>query len=422
MYFFIQTCLIIFTLSTLSRSKLIENYIHHEYDGESFYIGDLSQLQIQYNQWVQLLPRVEPFYAIKCNPNPQLVEYLSKLPNIGFDCASQAELSLALNLDTPEDKIIYANPCKGIKHLRFAKENGIKMMTFDNESELVKIKNIFPEAELVLRIRVEEFGSVCSFKEKFGASVRDGEKLLSIAKSMGMNVIGISFHVGSGCKNPNAFYYAIKDCRELFDYAKEELSFDFRLLDLGGGFSDLEKKELDQATLFEKITTAIKEGLDEFFPENLYQDRLRVIAEPGRYFAAKVFTLAVNVSSKKLLSHENQVLSIDDEDQQVEKIMYYINEGLYSAFNCIIFDHTEIKPTAVFINNKLQIIDDIFEHVYKSVIWGPTCDGFDCVSRELELPQLEVNDWIIFENFGAYTMAASSAFNGLPLTKIHWMN
>ncbi|OMJ71869.1 hypothetical protein SteCoe_29814 [Stentor coeruleus] len=162
-------------LSTFSRSKLIENLIQQEQDGESFYIGDLTQIQALYNQWTLLMPRVEPFYAIKCNPNPQLVECLSKLPNIGFDCASTAELSLALNFDIPEEKIIYANTSKGISHLRFAKENRIKMMTFDNESELVKIKSIFPEAELVIRIQVEEFESDCSFKEKFGASLKDAE-------------------------------------------------------------------------------------------------------------------------------------------------------------------------------------------------------------------------------------------------------
>jgi len=369
------------------------------------------------------LPRVEPFYAIKCNPNPQLVEYLSKLPGIGFDCASQAELSLALNLDTPEDKIIYANPCKGIKHLKFAKEHGIKMMTFDNESELNKIKSVFPDADLVIRIRVEEFGSVCSFKEKFGASLKDAEKLLQVSKNLGLNVIGVSFHVGSGCKNPDAFYYAIKNCRQLFDFAKNELSYEFTLLDLGGGFTDLDKRETGETSLFEKIAASIKEGIDEFFPENPAQDsRLRIIAEPGRYFAAKVFTLAINVSSKKVLSNDSQVISTDEDTCQVEKIMYYVNEGLYSAFNCVIFDHCEPSPSAVFTDGKLQVFDDSFEHVYKSVIWGPTCDGFDCISRELELPHLEVGDWVIFENFGAYTMAASSNFNGLPLTKIHWLN
>ena len=369
-----------------------------------------------------MLPRVEPFYAIKCNPNPQLIEYLSKLPNIGFDCASSSELSLALNLDMPEDKIIFANPCKGIPHLKYAKEHGIKMMTFDNESELLKVKNTFPEAELVIRIMVEEFGSTCSFKEKFGASMKDAEKLLLSAKNLGCKVIGISFHVGSGCKNPNAYYCAIKNCRQLFDYAKDELNYDFHLIDIGGGFSGLDTKESSESsTLFENTAGKIKEALDEFFPENFSSGkRLRIIAEPGRYFAQRVFTLAVSISSKKLLSNGSQVISSDDAYQQVDKIMYYVNEGLYSAFNNVIFDHALPKPQAVYSQDRICILNDNQENVYNSVIWGPTCDGFDCITKDLELPQLDVGDWVIFENFGAYTMAASSSFNGFPITKICW--
>ena len=114
------------------------------------------------------------------------------------------------------------------------------------------------------------------------------------------------------------------------------------------------------------------------------------------------------------------MISIDENNTQAEKIMYYVNEGLYSAFNCVIFDHKEPKPKAVYSKEKMQILDDNLEGVYNSVIWGPTCDGIDCISRELELPQLEVGDWIIFDNFGAYTMAASSSFNGFPISKIYW--
>ena len=369
---------------------------------------------------MEQLPRVEPFYAVKCNPTSQVVEYISKLPGMGFDCASTSELSLALNLEVPKDKIIFANPYKGLSHLKFARDHGVRMMTFDSESELIKIRSVYPEAELVIRIMVEEFGSVCSFKEKFGATLKDAEKLISLAHSLSLNVIGISFHVGSGCKNPNAYYHAIKNSKQLFDYAKYHLGTNFKLLDLGGGFTDLENYEGE--SLFEKISSTIKEALDEYFPESSFPEgELRIIAEPGRYFVQSVFTLAISVSGKKLLSNGNQVIS-GDQDSQTDKIMYYVNEGLYSAFNCVIFDHKIPQAAAVYTGSKFVEIDDNLESVYKSVLWGPTCDGFDCVSRDIELPQLEVGDWIIFDDFGAYTMAAGSNFNGFAQSKIYWVN
>ena len=90
---------------------------------------------------------------------------------MGFDCASTREIQLALDQKVPNDKIIYANTCKAVSHLKFAKENGVKKTTFDSEFELLKIKEIFPEAELVIRLSVEEFDSKYSFKDKFGVSV-----------------------------------------------------------------------------------------------------------------------------------------------------------------------------------------------------------------------------------------------------------
>ena len=47
-----------------------------------------------------------------------------------------------------------------------------------------------------------------------------------------------------------------------------------------------------------------------------------------------------------------------------------------------------------------------------STLYGPTCDGMDTLLRGCMLPELEVGDWLAWDNFGAYTLAAGSAFNG----------
>jgi ornithine decarboxylase len=54
---------------------------------------------------------------------------------------------MVMDLGVSPDRIIYANPCKQKSHIRFAKEVGVKVMTFDNEAELQKTKMIYPEAE-----------------------------------------------------------------------------------------------------------------------------------------------------------------------------------------------------------------------------------------------------------------------------------
>eukprot|EP01106_Pelomyxa_sp_JSP_P018565 TRINITY_DN866_c0_g1_i8.p2 TRINITY_DN866_c0_g1~~TRINITY_DN866_c0_g1_i8.p2 ORF type:complete len:146 (-),score=66.16 TRINITY_DN866_c0_g1_i8:814-1251(-) len=55
--------------------------------------------------------------------------------------------------------------------------------------------------------------------------------------------------------------------------------------------------------------------------------------------------------------------------------------------------------------------------VYSSTVFGPTCDSLDCVCKNVALPELEVGDWLYFENMGAYTSSAHSSFNGFSGAK-----
>jgi len=50
--------------------------------------------------------------------------------------------------------------------------------------------------------------------------------------------------------------------------------------------------------------------------------------------------------------------------------------------------------------------------LFASTVFGPTCDSIDIIARSVLLPKLKVGDWMYFQNMGAYTMAAASAFNG----------
>ncbi len=57
---------------------------------------------------------------------------------------------MILDLNVSPDRIIFANPCKHVSHLAYAAANGVKLMTFDNELELHKIRQHFPTARQVL--------------------------------------------------------------------------------------------------------------------------------------------------------------------------------------------------------------------------------------------------------------------------------
>lgn len=114
----------------------------------------------------------------------------------GFDCASIEEMRTVLRLGTHPSSIIFANPCKAPRALTFARKVGIKMTTFDNIDELDNIKKHMPDAQLLLRIFANDSSALVALGEKFGAPLESTHELLLHAKELGMDVVGISFHIG----------------------------------------------------------------------------------------------------------------------------------------------------------------------------------------------------------------------------------
>lgn len=177
---------------------------------------------------------VEPFYAVKCNPDPVIVRLLAAL-GCGFDCATKSEIEMVLNgigkdlnfVDTwrAKDKIVYANPQKMQSHLDYAASNGVSRTVFDGEDELYKLAKVndsLPsdkKLELLLRISTDDEKSVCSFSNKFGCPASEAEQLLAVAKDLGLNVVGVSFHVGSGCGDKGAYSKAMADSYTVFKAA-----------------------------------------------------------------------------------------------------------------------------------------------------------------------------------------------------------
>jgi len=281
-------------------------------------------------------------------------------------------------------RIIYANPCKMVSHIEYAKASGVEMMTFDNSHELIKIAQTYPKAKLVLRIITDDSHSICRFSTKFGAPLSVCGNLLAQAKELGLNVMGISFHVGSGCMNVESFQAAIRNAHSVFQQA-QEMGFEMSLLDLGGGWPGTGYEGI----IFSDIADAIRPLIDELFPSNV-----EIIAEPGRYFVAESHTLAVNIFAKRSMDTEGE-----------KSFLYYVNDGVYQSFNCIYFDHYSPKPLVLNTTNENT-------KLYRSTIFGPTCDSMDCVTKDTPIPELEVGDWLYFRNMGAYSVAAASPFNG----------
>jgi ornithine decarboxylase len=236
---------------------IINNTLEGNLSEEAFYIVDVGKVLKQVQKWNDLLPTVKPYYAVKSNPNPFIMKVLASL-DVCFDCASKNEIATVMSITDDPKRIVFANPCKMSNQIKYARANDVDLMTFDSDYELYKIKLYHPYSELILRIKVDDSESMCKFGSKFGADIDDVKRILEIAKTLSLNIVGISFHVGSGCKNNKQFESAIRDARTCFDIAKD-VGFDFKVLDIGGGFED---------ETFDECASIIRENIEKYKFEN----------------------------------------------------------------------------------------------------------------------------------------------------------
>ena len=352
---------------------------------DTFFVADLGEVYRQHLRWKLNLARVKPHYAVKCNPDPYVLKLLSAL-GTGFDCASKAEIETVLAHGVDPSRIIYAQPCKTKSYIRYAAQNGVAQMTFDNADELHKIKQFCPNAQLYLRILTDDSASLCRLSLKFGAALDCTRDLLEQAKKLGLDVVGVAFHVGSGASDPNAFLKAVDDARWVFDQARE-YGYELQNLDVGGGFV---------GDTFEDMADVLSRALDEKFPPNV-----RIIGEPGRFYVSSAFTIACNIIARRTVEpSEGGLLE--------RSYMLYLNDGVYGNFSSIMFDHQHPLPHIL----KCHEPSDRCRGIDYS-IWGPTCDGIDCISESARFKEtLDVGDWLYFEDMGAYTKCSATRFNG----------
>ncbi|ESW08125.1 hypothetical protein PHAVU_009G020500 [Phaseolus vulgaris] len=351
-----------------------------------FGVLDLGVAMDLMDKWATKLPTVQPFYAVKCNPNLSLIGALATL-GASFDCASKAEIEAVLSLGVSPDRIIYANPCKSASHIRYAATVGVKVTTYDSKDEVEKIRKYHPTCELLLRIKPpQESGARCSLDLKFGALPEEVPELLSVAHAAGLKVTGVSFHIGSGGGDAQAYHGAISAAKSVFDAASRLGMPRMRVLDIGGGFTS--GPMFDAAAM--KINAAIQDSFGN-------EEELVVIGEPGRYIAETAFTLATKVVGKRVRGELRE---------------YWIDDGIYGTLNNILFDHATVTCMPLAFTSKPEDPSCRDFKTYSSTVFGPTCDSLDTVLTDYQLPELQTNDFLVFPNMGAYTTSCSTNFNG----------
>ncbi|KAK2903654.1 hypothetical protein QQF64_009172 [Cirrhinus molitorella] len=355
-----------------------------------FFVADLGVIVRQQIRWGAKMDQIRPFYAVRSNSSPVVVEILAAL-GTGFVCSNKHELDLVKGFGVPSQDVILGGTCKQLSHIKYAAKHNISLLVCDNEAEMRKIARCHPKAKVLLLLTSE---SCCDREETvipFGSTLKDCRHLLECARELSLQVTGVKFNIPSCCQDAQAFSRAVSDARCVFDMG-EELGFEMNTLDVGGGF-DGSEAQLD------KINQTLKPMLDMYFP---FSTGLSIIAEPGAYYVSSAFTLAVNIIAKKAMARDfsgqpHNALSANDEPE----FLYYMNDGVYGSFASKLLCEDSISiPSA---HKEVSAEEPLFS----SSLWGPSADDLDLVVERCLLPELSVGDWLLFSNAGANSLGAT---------------
>lgn len=367
-------------LEEFDRASLEELVVKHE---TPFMVLDLSEVEYQYKSLQAALPGVKLFYALKALSHPELIKRLKSLGS-HFDLATIGEVDLVESLGIKGEQCIHSHPIKKDKEIKRALAFGCNRMVIDNMEELKKFIPYAGQVELVIRVSFRSKQAVVDLSRKFGCALEELPVLVDFAKQHGIDVVGLSFHVGSQSLSPMTQANAV---RASVAAMKVMQGVNWKFLDIGGSFPVAYHEDV---LPIEDFCAPVMEALSEL-PEGI-----EVFAEPGRY-----------ISGPSMI----EVVSIVGKATRGAKTWYYLDDGVYGGFSGQMFDHA-IYPLA-----PLKPFDPTGDF-YSSVLAGPTCDSIDVIAEDIELPEMFIGDILVGKKMGAYTIASATEFNYYPKPKV----
>ena len=356
-----------------------------DYPPTPYLLLDPKVSATQYHKLAQAFPDTQIFYAVKANPEPRIIRRLAEAGS-SFDVASTAEIDICLSQGADPEKLSYGNTIKKAKDIRYAYQRGVRMFVFDSEDELRKLAENAPGAQVFCRLLASSAGAQWPLSRKFGCSPEMAVDLLAMAPGLGLNPIGISFHVGSQQLDPSRWEPSIAEAAQVF-HALRQVGIALDFLDVGGGFP---VGYLDPVRPIEDYGQAILTAVSSHFGDTLP----RLAIEPGRYVAAEagILRAAVVLVSRK---------SYEEETRWV-----YLDVGRFGGM-------AETEGEAI--RYRIVTAQD-GQPTGPAAIAGPNFESVDVLYKETpyELPlALRSGDYVDILNTGAYTTTYSSVgFNG----------
>lgn len=369
-----------------SAPSRLEDYCNAVSFDRPTLVLDVDRVETQYHALKAGLGHADIHYAVKANPHRAILERLIALGS-HFDCASRGEIELCLALGAHPSTISYGNTVKRAQDIAFAHRAGITLFAADADEELEKIAENAPGAQVYIRLIVELSQADWPLSRKFGCDRDTALRLLALARDLGLDPVGFSFHVGSQTRRAEMWEATLDRLGETWDAARAA-GHQLTLLNIGGGFPAFYGEEIEAPTLY---AARVMELVTARFGHVA-----RVMAEPGRGLVAEAGMIAA------------EVVLVSRKSERDMHRWVYLSIGRFSGL-------AETEGEAIRYQFATPRDGD---PCGPCIVAGPSCDSADVLyeKRPMQLPlTLKAGDRVLIRNTGAYTSTYSSVcFNGFP--------
>jgi diaminopimelate decarboxylase/aspartate kinase len=358
------------------RAELLETLSEH---GSAFvYDLDTISAAARALRGIQSVGRVH--YSMKANSSPRILQAI-RAQGVEFECVARGEVERALQLfpELEPQRILFTPNFAPRAEYAWAFERGVRV-TVDNLYALTAWPDLFRNREIFARIDTgvgrghHHHVRTAGAHSKFGVPVAELKQFSRHSQELGVRIIGLQAHVGSGIFDVTNWEHTARQLAEIAQHFT-----DVKVIDVGGGLGVPERSDQPGVDL-QKLDTLLTAVRAEY-------PRLEFWMEPGRYLVAAGGVLLARVTQLKSKGEVRYV-------GVTTGMNSLIRPALYGAYHEIVnLTRADEAPT--------ELVNVV----------GPICESADVLGHDRLLPPTREGDVLLIANTGAYGHAMSSHYN-----------
>ena len=342
-------------------------------------------------------------YSAKAFYSPAFLRVVAE-EGMGLDVVSAGELHFALRAGFPAERIHFLGNNKSAEELDYAYRSGCTLV-IDGSYEFELLRRVVPEGHRMrslLRISpgikpdTLDFISTGQLDSKFGFSIENGAARAAVEQALGhpgLELIGLHSHLGSQIFNLSAYPAAMEVMLDLVASLRQDLAYEPERLGAGGGLGIAYTSHDDPPTPREFVDTV--RGSLQAGAERRGLRTPSLVIEPGRSLAGPAGVTLYTVGSIKDIPGVRRYVAVDG--GMGDNIRPKLYGARYEAF-------LAAAPAAT--------------AEQRVTIAGKYCESTDILISDADLPPVSSGDVLCLAATGAYCMAMSSNYNGMPRPEV----